>query len=54
MKAHSVSSKNMIMNITYRWFYLANLPPYMEVIPNPKMAFIFPISCILALILPFL
>ena len=28
------------------------LPPYMGVIPNPKMAFIFPISCILALIFP--
>ena len=27
------------------------LRPYMGVIPNPKMAFIFPISCILALIL---
>ena len=26
----------------------------MEVIPNPKMAFIFPISCILALIFPIL
>ena len=26
------------------------LRPYMGVIPNPKMAFIFPISCILALI----
>ena len=30
------------------------LRPYMGVIPNPKMAFIFPISCILALILPIL
>ena len=28
------------------------LGPYMGVIPNPKMAFIFPISCILALIFP--
>ena len=28
------------------------LPPYMGVIPNPKMAFIFPISCNLALIFP--
>ena len=28
------------------------LLPYMGVIPNPKMAFIFPISCILALIFP--
>ena len=29
------------------------LTPYMGVIPNPKMAFIFPISCILVLIFPF-
>ena len=28
------------------------LRPYMGVIPNPKMVFIFPISCILALIFP--
>ena len=28
------------------------LRPYMGVIPNPKMAFIFPISCISALIFP--
>ena len=28
------------------------LPPYMGVIPNPKMVFIFPISCILVLIFP--
>ena len=28
------------------------LPPYMGVMPNPKMAFIFPISCIFALIFP--
>ena len=28
------------------------LRPYMGVIPNPKMAYIFPISCILALIFP--
>ena len=28
------------------------LPPYMGLIPNPKMAFIFPISCILVLIFP--
>ena len=28
------------------------LPPYMGVIPNPKMAFIFPISCIFALVFP--
>ena len=30
------------------------LRPYMGVIPNPKMAFIFPISCILAIIFPIL
>ena len=30
------------------------LRPYMGVIPNPKMAFIFPISCIFALIFPIL
>ena len=28
------------------------LTPYMGVIPNPKMTFIFPLSCILALIFP--
>ena len=28
------------------------LPPYMGVIPNQKMTFIFPISCILVLIFP--
>ena len=28
------------------------LRPYVGVIPNPKMVFIFPISCILALIFP--
>ena len=31
---------------------LFGLRPYMGVIPNQKMAFIFPISCILALTLP--
>ena len=31
------------------WLFL---PPYMGVIPNPKMAFIFPISCTLVLIFP--
>ena len=30
------------------------LRPYMGVIPNPKMVFIFPISCILAFIFPIL
>ena len=36
-----------------QWFYLAILTPNMGVIPNPKMVFIFPISCILVLIFPF-
>ena len=31
------------MNLHMQWFYLAILRPYMGVIPNPKMAFIFPI-----------
>ena len=34
----------------YSDFIWPFLPPYMRVIPNPKMAFIFPISCILELI----
>ena len=34
----------------FNWPFLT---PYMGVIPNPKMAFIFPISCILVLIFPF-
>ena len=33
---------------------LPSLPPYMGVIPNPKVAFIFPISCILEHIFPIL
>ena len=33
----------------YIWPFL---PLYMGVIPNPKMAFIFPISCIIVLIFP--
>ena len=39
------------MNSDFIWPFLR---PYMGVIPNPKMAFIFPISCILALIFPIL
>ena len=35
-------------------FIWSFLRPYMGVIPNPNMAFIFPISCILALIFPIL
>ena len=40
--------------LTLQWFYLAIFIAHMGVIPNPKMAFIFPISCILALIFWFL
>ena len=36
----------------YSDFIWPFLQPYMGVIPNPKIAFIFPISCILALIFP--
>ena len=38
----------------YSDFIWPFLRPYMGVIPNPKMAFIFPISSILALIFPIL
>ena len=38
-------------NSDFIWPFLG---PYMGVIPNPKIAFIFPISCILALIFPIL
>ena len=38
--------------IWYSDFIWPFLRPYMGVIPNPKMVFIFPISCILALIFP--
>ena len=38
-------------NSDFIWPFLR---PYMGLIPNPKMAFIFPISCILALIFPIL
>ena len=40
--------------LNIQWFYLAILTHYMGVIPNPKLAFIFPISRILVLIFPFL
>ena len=40
---------NLIQIVTYQWFYLAILRPYMGVIPNPKLTFIFPISCFLVL-----
>ena len=46
------SINNEILAISdFIWLFLG---PYMGVIPNPKMAFIFPISCILALIFPIL
>ena len=37
---------------TFSDFIWPFLQPYMGVIPNPKMAFIFPISCILVIIFP--
>ena len=43
--------KMLIVHSDFIWPFLR---PYMGVIPNPKMAFIFPISCILALIFPIL
>ena len=47
-----VSSIECVKHISdFIWPFLG---PYMGVIPNPKMAFIFPISCILALIFPIL
>ena len=43
------SRQNSAGNSDFIWPFL---PPYMGVIPNPKMAFIFPISCFLVLIFP--
>ena len=43
--------QNVVSTSDFIWPFLR---PYMGVIPNPKMAFIFPISCILALIFPIL
>ena len=40
-----------VLSSDFIWPFLR---PYMGVIPNPKMAYIFPISCILALIFPIL
>ena len=40
-------------HIPRKYFIWPFLPPYMEVIPNQKMAFIFPILCILVLPFPF-
>ena len=39
----------MYLSSDFIWAFLA---PYMGVIPNQKLAFIFPISCILVLIFP--
>ena len=46
--------QNYTGRYTYSDFIWPFLRPYMGVIPNPKMAFIFPTSCILALIFPIL
>ena len=48
----SAYQKNKFLFSNPQVFYLAILRPYMGVIPNLKMVFIFPISCILALIFP--
>ena len=50
----SLQNQSLIRNKLniYSDFILPFLPPYMGVIPKPKMAFIFPISCILVLIFP--
>ena len=46
-----MNHQNFTLDSDFNWPFLR---PYMGVIPNPKMAFIFPISCILALIFPIL
>ena len=46
--------QNYTGRYTYSDFIWPFLRPYMGVIPNPKMAFIFPTSCILALFFPIL
>ena len=46
--------KRLTKSIPVSDFIWPFLRPYMGVIPKPKMAFIFPISCILALIFPIL
>ena len=45
----SLALSIFLQSSDFIWAFLA---PYMGVIPNPKMAFIFPISCILAHIFP--
>ena len=46
-KCYSMALIGLISD--FIWLFL---PPYMGVIPNPKMAIVFPISCILVLIFP--
>ena len=46
---HVGISISIISHSDFIWPFL---PPYMGVIPNQKMAFIFPISCILVFIFP--
>ena len=50
----TISSYNNTKIVIISDFIWPFLRPYMGVIPNPKMAFIFPISGILALIFPIL
>ena len=50
----SIQRQNLQGKLVFSDFIGLFLRPYMGVIPNPKMAFIFPISCILALIFPIL
>ena len=49
---HKHSYKILFASMLHSDFIWPFLSPYMGVIPNPKMAFIFPISCILVLIFP--
>ena len=59
---HSIRNKYLVLDtvrcifitvtLTFSDFIWPFLPPYMGVIPNPKMTFIFPILCILVLIFP--
>ena len=51
-RGHDRGYINVYAIFTSSDFILPFLPPYMGVIPNPKMAFIFPSSCIFALIFP--
>ena len=45
--------KQFYKGTTFSDFIWSFLTPYMGAIPNPKMFFIFPVSCILVLIFPF-